>query len=94
MKDKNETPFGFNKQMVLLQVVLVLSPTPSTTTQPAIFEADNIAFDAMHIIMQTTYVFYVHFLNFVSTHTQQKYIGMTVCLFVLARLSQAAVYEE
>ena len=47
----NEAPFDVNSEMVLLQVVLVLSPTPSTTTQPAIFEADNIALNGMHVIM-------------------------------------------
>ena len=50
-KNMDETPFGVNDQMVLLQVVLVLSSTPCTTTQPAILEADNMALNTMHIIM-------------------------------------------
>ena len=50
-KNINETPFGVNKEMILLQVVLVLSPIPSTTTPPAILEADNMALSTMHIIM-------------------------------------------
>ena len=50
-RNMNETPFGVNDQMVLLQVVLVPSPIPSTTTQPAIFGADNMSLNAMHIIM-------------------------------------------
>ena len=53
----NGTPFGFKEQMVLLQVVLVTSLTQSTTTQPAIFEAGNVALDGMYIILQTTYVY-------------------------------------
>ena len=61
--------------MVLLQVGWFY-PTPSTTTRPATFAAENIALKAMHIIMQVSYVFYVHYsVNFVHTHTQQKYTG-------------------
>ena len=71
----NEAPFDVNSEMVLLQVVLVLSPTPSTTTQPAIFEADNIALNGMHIIMQTTYVICTLSQLYTQTHTQQKYLG-------------------
>ena len=48
-----------------------LSPTSSETTQPVIFEHDNIALNAMHIIMQRTYVFYVHFVKSAHKHTQQ-----------------------
>ena len=46
-----ETPFGVNNEIVFLQVVLVPSPIPSTPTQPAIVEGDNIALLTMHIIM-------------------------------------------
>ena len=70
-KDVVETPFGVTTAMVLLQAVLILSTTQSQTTQPAIFEQDNIALNAMHVIMQRTYVFYVHFVNSAHKHTQQ-----------------------
>ena len=53
----------------------------------------GLVFDG-HVQLHQTNVFYVHFLNFVQTHTQQKYIGMTLCLFVLPRLSRSAVNEE
>ena len=43
----NGTPIGVNKEMVLSQVVLVVSTTQSITTQPAIFEAGDIAFDGI-----------------------------------------------
>ena len=62
----NETPFVFFYDMVLLQVVLAITQTTKTPL-PAIFGADDIASDGMHIIMSAMYVFLLHIIETLYT---------------------------
>ena len=74
-KNINFTSFGVDNELVLLQVALALSPTSSETTQLAVFDTDNIALEAMHVIMHTTYVYCVHYsLKFVHKHPHNQNI--------------------